>query len=96
MLFRSVSQSRYLGGPPSKAKYYLLTDSEQVPRGKDEKNPDKGSEIDRETIYLQTVRGSLKGLITYLLHYDSASYDVWQGYAVEGEAVGKPSLKRAK
>ena len=45
-----------LGGPPSKAKYYLLTDSEQVPWGKDEKNPDKGSEIELETIYLQTVR----------------------------------------
>ena len=45
-----------LGGPPSKAKYYLLTDSEQVPFGKDEKNPDKGSEIDLETIHLQTVR----------------------------------------
>ena len=43
-----------LGGPPSKAKYYLLTDSEQVPWGKDEKNPDKGSEIELETIYLQS------------------------------------------
>lgn len=29
-----------LGGPPLKAKYYHLTDSEQVPRGKGEKNPD--------------------------------------------------------
>ena len=28
-----------LGGPPSKAKYSLMTDSEQVPRGKGEKNP---------------------------------------------------------
>ena len=45
-----------LGGPPSKPKYYLLTDSEQVPWGKDEKNPDKGSEIEFETVYLQTVR----------------------------------------
>ena len=26
------------GGPPSKAKYYLMTDSELVPRGKGEKN----------------------------------------------------------
>ena len=48
-----------LGGPPSKAKYYLLTDSEQVPRGKDEKNPDEGSEIELETVYLQTERGLL-------------------------------------
>ena len=35
-----------LGGPPSKAKYYLLTDSVQVPWGKGEKNPDEGSEIE--------------------------------------------------
>jgi hypothetical protein len=27
------------GGPSSKAKYYLLTDSEPVPRGKGEKYP---------------------------------------------------------
>ena len=35
-----------LGGPSSKAKYYLVTDSEEVPRGKGEKNPGEGSEID--------------------------------------------------
>ena len=28
-----------LRGPPRKAKYYLVTDSELVPRGKGEKNP---------------------------------------------------------
>ena len=27
-----------MGGPPSKPKYYLVIDSEQVPRGKGEKN----------------------------------------------------------
>jgi len=35
-----------MGGPPSKPKYSLPTDSEQVPWGKGEKHPDKGSEID--------------------------------------------------
>ena len=35
-----------MGGPSSKAKYSLLTDSELVPWGKGEKNPCKGSEID--------------------------------------------------
>jgi hypothetical protein len=35
-----------MGGPSSKAKYSLMTDSEQVPWGKGEKNPDEGSEID--------------------------------------------------
>lgn len=34
------------GGPSSKTKYYLVTDSESVPRGKGEKNPGEGSEID--------------------------------------------------
>ncbi len=33
-----------LGGPPSKPKYISMTDSEQVPWGKGEKNPKKGSE----------------------------------------------------
>ena len=28
-----------LSGPPDKAKYFLATDSELVPRGKGEKNP---------------------------------------------------------
>ena len=30
------------GGPPPKAKYYLVTDSETVPWGKGEKNPGRG------------------------------------------------------
>ena len=43
------------GGPPPKAKYPLATDSEQVRRLKNEKNPVEGSEIEPETIYLQAV-----------------------------------------
>ena len=35
-----------VGGPPSKPKYSLATDSEQVPGGKGEKHPDEGSETD--------------------------------------------------
>jgi hypothetical protein len=45
------------GRPLSKAKYSLATDSEQVPRGKGEKYPYKGSEIVPETICLQPVEG---------------------------------------
>ena len=45
------------GGPPSKAKYSSMTDSEPVPRGKGEKNPCEGSEIETETNSLQTVEG---------------------------------------
>ena len=44
-----------LGGPPSKAKYSSLTDSELVPRGKGEKNPGEGSEIEPETVCIQAV-----------------------------------------
>jgi hypothetical protein len=46
-----------LGRPLSKAKYELVTDSEPVPWGKGEKNPDKGSETESETACLQAARG---------------------------------------
>ena len=52
-----VKPGSNLEGPPSKAKYSLMTDSEEVPRGKGEKNPDEGSEIEPETSSLQTVEG---------------------------------------
>ena len=48
-----------MGRPLSKAKYYWLTDSEQVPWGKGEKDPDKGSETEPETGCLQAVGGAL-------------------------------------
>ena len=44
-----------LGGPSPKSKYYSVTDSEQVPRGKGEKNPVEGSEIESEIVCLQAV-----------------------------------------
>ena len=50
-----------MGGPPSKAKYSLLTDSEPVPWGKGEKHPDEGSETVPETECLQAVGASLGG-----------------------------------
>ena len=37
-----VKFCRNLPRPWGKAKYYLMTDSEQVPRGKGEKNPGRG------------------------------------------------------
>ena len=46
-----------LGGPSSKATYSSMTDSEPVPRGKGEKNPCEGSEIETETNSIQTVGG---------------------------------------
>ena len=43
--------------PLRKAKYSCVTDSETVPRGKGEKNPSKGSEIEHETVSLQAMGG---------------------------------------
>ena len=44
-----------LPGPSGKAKYFWETDSEPVPWGKGEKNPEQGSEIVPETMRLQPV-----------------------------------------
>ncbi len=44
-----------LPGPSGKAKYSWETDSELVPWGKGEKNPEQGSEIVPETVCLQSV-----------------------------------------
>ena len=56
-----------LPAPSGKAKYSWETDSELVPWGKGEKYPEQGSEIDPETVRLQTVGGGrpdLSGLVT--------------------------------
>ena len=43
------------GGPPPKAKYSLVTDSEEVPRGKGEKNPERGVKKNlKPYVYKQT------------------------------------------
>ena len=48
------------GGPPSKAKYYLTTDSEPVGRLNDEKYPFKGCEkYLKPCTYKQRVVGSI-------------------------------------
>ena len=52
-----VQSGGNLRGPSRKAKYYWLTDSELVPRGKGEKNPGEGSETVPETVCLQAVEG---------------------------------------
>ena len=46
---------RTSGYHPRISKYVIRTDSEQVPRGKGEKNPEKGSEIEPEMRSLQAV-----------------------------------------
>ena len=53
-------------GPPRKAKYSWVTDSEQVPRGKGEKEFRKEDiEIENETVSSQAV-GGLACLVLFL------------------------------
>ena len=52
-----VKPHRNSARPRAQAKYILVTDSAQVPRGKVEKYPSKGSEIGPETVCLQAVEG---------------------------------------
>ena len=63
VLSRSGHEKPWLkiGGPSSKAKYSLPTDSEPVLWRKGEKNPGEGSEIEPETAYVQAVGASLRG-----------------------------------
>ena len=58
--------------PFRKAKYKSATDSEQVPRGKGEKNRCERSEIEPETVCLQGVRASSEVMACLLLN-ESAS-----------------------
>ena len=69
-----------LGGPPSNPKYYLQIDSEQVPWGKGEKYSSEESEIEPETISLQSFGALWFIRVTdCLLHNEPASCGVWQG-----------------
>ena len=68
-----------LRGPPRKAKYYLTTDSEQVRRLKDEKNPDKGSEKDLKPHTYKRSESRFGGMTACLLHNEPASWPLWQG-----------------
>lgn len=67
-----------LRGPPRKAKYSWVTDSEVVPRGKGEKEPLQGSEIEHETVNWQAV-GEFLNLTAFLLKNEPATYRRWQG-----------------
>jgi hypothetical protein len=52
---RPEKPCRNPGLPRSKAKHDATTDSEEVPRGKGEKNPGEGSETEPETMSPQQV-----------------------------------------
>jgi hypothetical protein len=65
-----------LRGPSRKAKYYLETDSELVPRGKGEKNPCKGSQKNLKPHAYKQFEGyaaQAECLRAYLLHHESAT-----------------------
>ena len=63
-------------GPPCKAKYFWVTDSEIVPWGKGEIEPLLGSEIEHESLSLQMV-GELESLTICLLKNEPATYRGW-------------------
>jgi hypothetical protein len=58
---RPEKPCRNPGLPRSKAKHETTTDSAEVPRGKGEKNPGEGSEIEPETMSPQQVGASVRG-----------------------------------
>ncbi len=73
--------------PRDKAKYSLVTDSGQVPRGKGEKNRCERSEREPATVCRQGVRAP-QGVMACLLLNESASYCLWRA---EGLLVPRPS-----
>ena len=73
--------------PRDKAKYSLVTDSGQVPRGKGEKNRCERSEKEPATVCRQGVRAP-QGVMACLLLNESASYCLWRA---EGLLVPRPS-----
>ena len=79
------------GGPPSKAKYYLLTDSEQVPWGKGEKNPWRGVKENLKP-YAYRKRERKWPRAFWLMCPWVAVYGEVKPL---GEAEGKPSFNRA-
>lgn len=72
-----------------------MTDRETVPRGKGEKNPRKGSEIEHETVSLQAMEGRFKRLTVCLLKNEPATCRQWQVKVEDTEAKVKTSPKRA-
>ena len=82
------------GGPPPKAKYYLVTDRETVPWGKGEKNPGRGvkenlkpyvyKQIEHVKVRYRTFCRTVRRVIVY----GKVKY-------LRYEAEEKSSLKRA-
>ena len=65
--------------PWGKAKYLAVTDSERVQWWKGEKNSEKLSEIDPETVSLQTAGALFIRVTAFLLKNEPASYLMLQG-----------------
>ena len=62
-----------LRGPPRKAKYSWMTDSEIVPWGKGEIKSREGSEIEYETVIFQVIGELVKSLTMCLLKNEPAT-----------------------
>ena len=81
-------------GPPRKAKYSWMSDSEQVPRGKGEREPLTGSEIEHEIISWQAV-GEFLNLTACLWKNEPATRRQWLVKEAQSVARAKASLNRA-
>ena len=83
-------------GPPGKAKYSLVTDSERVPRGKGEKHPGEGSEIGPETVCLQAVEALCRKAVRQRTFCIMGLRVTFRGETKPiGGVEGKPSPHRA-
>ena len=82
-------------GPPHKAKYYLVTDSEEVPWGKGEKNPGRGvKENLKPYVYKQIEHVKVR----YRTYWRTVRRVILYGKVknLKFEAEEKSSLKRAE
>ena len=92
---RHVESRMKMWGPPHKAKYYLVTDSETVPWGKGEKNPGRGvKENLKPYVYKQTKHVKVRcrtfcRTVRRVILYGKIKY-------LRYEVEEKSSLKRAK
>ena len=65
------------GGPPPKAKYYLVTDREEYREGKVKRTPDRGVKENLKPVAYK--RSEPCGVMACLLHNDPTSCLAWRG-----------------
>ena len=82
------------GGPPSKPKYYPVTDSEAVPWGKGEKNPGRGVKRTWNLVFTST-QSTLTCDVVLFVERSGEFILVARLRTLKSGAVGKPSVNSA-